>query len=112
VKIIQTENLDVDLVAGGHVAMFVTEKEVETAQADYAAAKAAGVNLDGVEWLSKEVVESVSVPGYFITIFESISLDLWGFTSCIPISSTQSLAPEAGGRALQISSKENKLFFS
>jgi glycine/D-amino acid oxidase-like deaminating enzyme len=60
VKIIQTENLDVDLVAGGHVAMLVTEKEVETAQSDYAAAKAVGVNLDDVEWLTKEVMESVS----------------------------------------------------
>jgi hypothetical protein len=60
VKIIQTENLDVDLVSGGHIAMLVTEKEVETARADYAAAKAAQVNLEDVEWLSKETMESVS----------------------------------------------------
>jgi glycine/D-amino acid oxidase-like deaminating enzyme len=73
VKIIKTENLDVDLVAGGHVAMLVTEKEVETAQADYAAAKAAGVNLDDVEWLSKEVVESVSASALR---YHGISFDL------------------------------------
>jgi hypothetical protein len=59
VKIIQTENLDVDLVAGGHIAMLVTDKEVETTQADYTAAKAAEVNLEDVEWLSKEAMEAV-----------------------------------------------------
>lgn len=59
VKIIHSENLDVDLVAGGHIALLATDKEVEAAQADYAAAKAAGINLEGVEWLPKEVVELV-----------------------------------------------------
>ena len=68
-KIIQTENLDVDLVAGGHVAMFVTEKEMETAQADYAAAMAAGIDLDDVEWLSKEAMELVGVLGISVALF-------------------------------------------
>lgn len=70
--IIQTENLDVDLVAGCHIEMLLTEQEVRIIQADYAAAKAAGVNLDGVEWLSKEVIESVSTSPCIITVFASI----------------------------------------
>ena len=59
--IIQNENLDVDLVAGGHVAMFVTDNEATAAKDDYSAAKAAGVDLEGVDWLCKEQVVSVSI---------------------------------------------------
>jgi hypothetical protein len=62
VKILDMEKLGdaVDLVAGGHVAMLLTETEVKQAKADYAAAKAAGLNLDDVEWLSKEEMQTVS----------------------------------------------------
>lgn len=79
-KIIQTENLDVDLVAGGHVAMFVTDKEMETAQVDYAAAKAAGIYLDDVEWLSKEVMELVSCVTRFDLLAVNLSLQTYGIS--------------------------------
>lgn len=51
----------VDLVAGGHVTMFATDGEYSRAKDDYEAAKAAGVDLEGVEWLSVEEMRSVSL---------------------------------------------------
>ncbi|KAE9401989.1 FAD dependent oxidoreductase [Gymnopus androsaceus JB14] len=56
----------VDLVAGGHVTMFATDGEYSRAKDDYEAAKAAGVDLEGVEWLSVEEMRStygVTLPG-------------------------------------------------
>ncbi|KAI0737285.1 FAD dependent oxidoreductase [Daedaleopsis nitida] len=62
----------VDLVEGGHVDLFFTEAEVVAARADYAAAKAAGVNVDDVRFLTKETVQKeygamysgVDIPGH------------------------------------------------
>ncbi|KAJ3986189.1 FAD dependent oxidoreductase-domain-containing protein [Lentinula detonsa] len=50
---------EVDLVAGGHVTMFVTDDEFCRAQEDYHAARVAGVDLSNVEWLSKEEMYSI-----------------------------------------------------
>jgi hypothetical protein len=62
VKFLDSEGLgdEVDLVAGGHIGMLLTEQEVKIAEDDYNAAKEAGVGLENVEWLSKEHMESVS----------------------------------------------------
>lgn len=67
-KIIHNQHLEaaVDLVAGGHIAMFVTEQESKDAEADFAAAKLAGMNLDEVQWLSKEEMQSASECRTFI----------------------------------------------
>ncbi|RDX43860.1 FAD dependent oxidoreductase [Lentinus brumalis] len=47
----------VDLVEGGHTTLLFTEPEVVVAKADYAAAKAAGINVDSVKFLSKDEVK-------------------------------------------------------
>ncbi|TFK68906.1 FAD dependent oxidoreductase [Pluteus cervinus] len=44
----------VDLVKGGHITLFVTDKEEAQVRADYDAAKAAGVELHEIKWISKE----------------------------------------------------------
>ncbi len=49
-----------DLIAGGHVELFFTEREYECARTDYEAAKAAGADLHEVEWLNREETEVVS----------------------------------------------------
>ncbi|KAF8227469.1 hypothetical protein L208DRAFT_1405420 [Tricholoma matsutake] len=54
--------------------MLLTEQEVRIIQADYAVAKAAGVNLDGVEWLSKEVIESRYGPSHPVCRFPAHNL--------------------------------------
>lgn len=54
------KNTDLDVVAGGHLELFFTEKELEDAKADFLAAQAAGVDIQYVEWLSKEEVQAVS----------------------------------------------------
>ncbi|KAI0693386.1 FAD dependent oxidoreductase [Cerioporus squamosus] len=46
----------VDLVEGGHTTLLFTEPEIDVAKADYAAAKAAGINVEDVKFLSKEEV--------------------------------------------------------
>ncbi|KIK70169.1 hypothetical protein GYMLUDRAFT_213310 [Collybiopsis luxurians FD-317 M1] len=59
------ENL-VDLVPGRHITLFVTDEEFARAKEDYEAAKAAGVDLSNVEWLTTEEMQSahgVSYPG-------------------------------------------------
>ncbi|KZT21021.1 FAD dependent oxidoreductase [Neolentinus lepideus HHB14362 ss-1] len=48
----------VDLVEGGHINIFFTEQSELDAKADYEAAKAAGADLRGVEWMEKEYVFS------------------------------------------------------
>lgn len=50
----------VDLVEGGRTILLFTKEEYETTREDYVAAKAAGIDLDGVEWLSKEEAEQAS----------------------------------------------------
>ena len=62
VNIIETERLVdlIDFVYSRHILAFVTEQEEQDARKDFAAAKAAGVNLESVQWKSKEEMLSVS----------------------------------------------------
>ncbi|TBU39321.1 FAD dependent oxidoreductase [Dichomitus squalens] len=58
---------ETDLIAGGHVSLLFTEPEVVKARADYAAAKAAGVQVDDVGFLTKEEVQQTygaAYPGF------------------------------------------------
>lgn len=50
-----------DLVSGGRNHLLFTDEEVAEADLDYATAKAAGVDLTDVEFLTKEHVEEVRV---------------------------------------------------
>ncbi|KAG1865278.1 FAD dependent oxidoreductase [Suillus subluteus] len=52
---------DIDLVEGGHITILFTEKEAKNKRKDFDMARQAQLNLDGVEWLSKEEVEQVLV---------------------------------------------------
>jgi len=63
VKIIEENGWasDIDLVEGGHVNLLFTEKEAKNAHKDFDMARQAQLNLDSVEWLSKEEVEEVLV---------------------------------------------------
>ena len=54
----------VDLVQGGRTILLFTEEKHERAQQNFAAAKDAGINVDRVEWLTKEQVEKASLPLY------------------------------------------------
>ena len=62
VKIIEAERLAdlVDFVYSQHILTFVTEEEEQAALKDFVAAKAAGANLESVQWKSKEEMLSVS----------------------------------------------------
>jgi len=62
VKIIKAEGLAdlIDFVHSQHIFAFVTEKEEQDARKDFAAAKAAGVDLESVQWKTKEEMLSVS----------------------------------------------------
>jgi hypothetical protein len=51
----------VDLVAGGHGCLLFNEEYVEDAKADFAAARAAGMDVSQVKWLSSGDVELVRV---------------------------------------------------
>ena len=51
---------EVDLVNGGRLELYFTREEQEEARKDYEAAKAAGVPLSDVEFLSKEAMAEVS----------------------------------------------------
>ncbi|KAJ3762207.1 FAD dependent oxidoreductase [Lentinula raphanica] len=67
-EFISSQNIEqaVDLVAGGHITMFITEDEFLRAQEDYQAAREAGVDLSSVDWLNKEEMFStygVPYPG-------------------------------------------------
>ncbi|KAG1747870.1 FAD dependent oxidoreductase [Suillus paluster] len=59
VKIIEENGWtsDIDLVEGGHINLLFTEKEEKEANKDYEMARQAQLNLDGIEWLPKEIVE-------------------------------------------------------
>ncbi|KAG2072464.1 FAD dependent oxidoreductase [Suillus decipiens] len=48
---------DIDLVEGGHINLLFTEEEEKDAHKDFDTARQAQLNLDGVEWLSKEELE-------------------------------------------------------
>ncbi|KAH9852000.1 FAD dependent oxidoreductase [Lenzites betulinus] len=64
----------VDLIAGGRTNLLFTEPEVAEARIDYEAAKKAGIDVSGVEFLTKEQVKkeygasypAVRTPGYNI----------------------------------------------
>jgi hypothetical protein len=49
----------VDLVEGGHVRLYFTDREKEEAEADFSAARDAGVDLSSVEWLSRGEMNAV-----------------------------------------------------
>ena len=51
---------ELDVVSGGHVELFFTEKEQTRSKTDFIAARDAGVDVRYVEWLSKDDVQSVS----------------------------------------------------
>ncbi|KZT07172.1 FAD dependent oxidoreductase [Laetiporus sulphureus 93-53] len=70
-QIIKDHTLEsaVDLVEGGHVDLMFSPEEVADVQADYDAAKLAGIDLSNVEWMDKAEVESrygSSYPGVHI----------------------------------------------
>lgn len=56
----------VDMVDAGRVNLFFTEVEEAEARADWDAASAAGVDVSGVEWLSKEDTDEVRAPAVCI----------------------------------------------
>ncbi|KAJ7148514.1 FAD dependent oxidoreductase [Mycena crocata] len=60
VKLIREEGWTeaVDLVEGGHTTIFFTPSEFKEANADFEAAKAAGVDLGGVQWLTREQMQA------------------------------------------------------
>lgn len=58
VQIIEEHELQevVDLTDGGRIDLLLTQAELVEAEANYEAAKMAGVNLDDVRWLKKSEV--------------------------------------------------------
>ncbi len=75
-NILQETKLEdhVDFVQGGRTILLFTTQEYEEAWADYVSAKAAGIELDGVEWLSKDEVHAVrftsAYKGSYLTILQ------------------------------------------
>ena len=61
VKVIYEHGLEeaVDLVEGGHISLLITDKEVEVAKAEIAAAQKAGQDLSGLAWIDAEEMEKV-----------------------------------------------------
>jgi len=61
-KIVKENNIEdtIDLSSGAHLILYITDKEENDARADYEAAKAAGLDVSKVEWLSKEAMQAVS----------------------------------------------------
>lgn len=49
---------EVDFVQEGHIKLFLTDDEENVLRADYEAAKAAGVPVDDVRWISKEEMKA------------------------------------------------------
>ncbi|KAJ7593952.1 FAD dependent oxidoreductase-domain-containing protein [Mycena floridula] len=63
VKIIEENDLAVDLVTGGHIRLTTSADDYEAVKADYNAAYAAGMNLSAVYWISKEEMqETYGIP--------------------------------------------------
>ena len=52
---------EVDLVNGGNVSLLCMQDETKTFEKDFEGAKAAGLNLDGVQWLPEEEVNKVGI---------------------------------------------------
>jgi len=69
VKIVEEHGLEeaVDLVNSGRIELLITPEELADAQADYEAARAAGVHLDDVHWLTENETFGSSYPGYLHT---------------------------------------------
>ena len=69
-NIIKSENLmeEVDLTPWGHIDLLLTDMEIRTAHADLETAKAAGVDVSSVEWLSKETMNDVCIGIYIMSI--------------------------------------------
>ena len=70
-KILKDNNKvdDVDFVPGGRVILLFTALEQQAARVEYEAAKAAGIDVSDVQWLSKDEVQSV---GAFIAATASM----------------------------------------
>jgi hypothetical protein len=52
---------EVDLVNGGHLQLLTTKEEETAMRMDYEAAKAAGLDVDPVGWISKEEMFNVRI---------------------------------------------------
>lgn len=52
---------EVDLVDGGHTTTYLTSEEEASAKADYRSALLAGMDLDGVRWVSKDEMIQVNI---------------------------------------------------
>jgi len=60
-KILDSEKLSdaVDLVEGGRTCLIFTEQSGKDWEADFEAARAAGVDLSKIEWINKKTMEEV-----------------------------------------------------
>lgn len=87
-KILQGTNKvdDVDLVSDGRVILLFSKREEELTRAEFEAAKAAGIDVSDVEWLSKgETEEVISI----VTTMHKASYSLTEFVEiwcALPIS--------------------------
>jgi len=52
----------IDLVKNTNITLFFTEDEEKKAKVDFERAKSACLNLDGVQWFTKEEVREVRTP--------------------------------------------------
>lgn len=59
VKIVEAHQLEVDLVQGNHLELLITPEEFKDVEVDFAAAKAAGINMEHVQWITKDEMEKV-----------------------------------------------------
>lgn len=57
----------VDLVQGGRTILLFTEEDSDSFKRDFLAARAAGVNVDHVEWLSQDEVQQAS----FLVVYQT-----------------------------------------
>ncbi len=56
---------EVNLVEGSRTILFFTEEEEAEARDEYEAAKAAGINVSDIEWLTEDEIEKVRYLGHF-----------------------------------------------
>ncbi|EEB86725.1 hypothetical protein MPER_16212, partial [Moniliophthora perniciosa FA553] len=76
---------DIDLVAGGHITLFVTDVEEEVARRDFEAAIEAGLVLNAIEWIEKDdMLKCPVISATEHTIRESDSqLTIYGLSSSL-----------------------------
>jgi hypothetical protein len=93
-KIIEAHNLTdaVDLVSWGHNELFLTREEETVAEGDLKAAKEAGVNVDSVEILTKQMMDDVSIFMRPLSFVDPVVTEIWDTLSMLPIFRTQPLA--------------------